>query len=122
MAKKILIIEDYPATAKMVAEILEMEGFTATIAPNGAIGLEKAMSEKPDLIFLDVMLPEIDGLEVCRRLRATPQTQNTPIVMISVKSADGDIKLGLEKGANEYVTKPFDPFKLVDVAKKYLMP
>jgi DNA-binding response OmpR family regulator len=120
VAKKILIIEDYPATAKMVADILEMEGFVTITATSGTTGLEKALAENPELIFLDVMLPEMDGLEVCRRLRANAQTQKTPIVMISVKSANGDIRRGLERGANEYVTKPFDPFKLVEVAKKYL--
>jgi DNA-binding response OmpR family regulator len=120
MAKKVLIIEDYPATSKMIAEILEMEGFQATIAPDGNLGLEKAVADKPDLILLDIMLPGIDGLEVCARLRANPQTKDIPVIMVSVKASDEDVKTGLNKGANGYISKPFDPFKLLEVVKKQI--
>ena len=120
MAKKILIVEDYPATSKMIAEILEMEGFEAVIAPDGNSGVQKAVSEKPDLILLDIMLPGIDGLEVCSRLRANPETKDIPVIMVSVKAADDDVKAGLNRGANGYVAKPFDPFKLLEVVKKHL--
>jgi two-component system response regulator MtrA len=120
MAKKVLIIEDYPATSKMIAEILEMEGFVPIIAPDGTIGLDKAKSEKPDLILLDIMLPGLDGLEVCSRLRADENTKNIPVVMVSVKASDADVRSGLGKGANSYIAKPFDPFKLLEVVKKYL--
>jgi DNA-binding response OmpR family regulator len=120
MAKKILIIEDYPATSKMIAEILEMEGFEAIIAPDGATGLEKAAAEKPNLILLDIMLPGMDGLEVCTRLRANMETKDIPVIMVSVKASDEDIKSGLNRGANGYVSKPFDPFKLIEIVKKHL--
>jgi DNA-binding response OmpR family regulator len=120
MAKKVLIIEDYPATSKMIAEILEMEGYQAVIAADGLVGVEKAKSEKPDLILLDIMLPGIDGLEVCSRLRANDQTKNIPVIMVSVKASAEDVKTGLDKGANGYVSKPFDPFKLLEVVKKHL--
>lgn len=120
MAKKILIIEDYPATAKMMSEILEIEGFESIIAPDGSVGIEKALSEKPELILLDIMLPGMDGLEVCTKLRANPATMNIPVIMVSVKAADEDVKAGMAKGANGYVTKPFDPFKLLEIVKKNL--
>lgn len=120
MSKKILIVENYPATSKMVADILEMEGFIPVIAPDGTLGLEKAQTEKPDLILLDIMLPGINGLEVCSRLKANPETKAIPVIMVSVKTSDEDVKLGLAKGANGYVAKPFDPFKLVEIVKKLL--
>ncbi|MFA5113626.1 MAG: response regulator [Candidatus Margulisiibacteriota bacterium] len=120
MAKKVLIVEDYPATSKMIAEILEMEGYQAVIAADGLLGVEKALSEKPDLILLDIMLPGIDGLEVCSRLRANEQTKDIPVIMVSVKASDEDVKTGLGKGANGYISKPFDPFKLLEVVKKHL--
>ena len=120
MAKKILIIEDYPATSKMIADILEMEGFTPLIASDGTVGLEKAATEQPALILLDIMLPGINGLEVCSRLRADPRTKDVPVIMVSVKSSNEDVKAGLAKGANGYVAKPFDPFKLLEIVKQHL--
>jgi DNA-binding response OmpR family regulator len=120
MAKKILIIEDYPATSKMIADILEMEGFTPLIAPDGTIGLEKAAAEQPALILLDVMLPGINGLEVCNRLRDNPQTKDIPVIMVSVKASNDDVKAGIAKGANGYIAKPFDPFKLLEIVKRHL--
>ena len=118
--KKVLIIEDYPATAKMIAEILEMEGINASISPEGRSGIEKAASEKPNLILLDVMLPEMDGLAVCEKLKGDPKTKDIPVIFVSVKGTEEDIKAGMEKGATAYIPKPFDPFKLVEIVKKTL--
>jgi DNA-binding response OmpR family regulator len=120
MAKRILIIEDYPATSKMISEIMEMEGYETIIAPDGNSALEKAISEKPDLVLLDIMLPGIDGLDVCTQLRSNPQTRDIPVIMVSVKASDEDIRAGLGRGADGYIPKPFDPFKLIDVVKKHL--
>jgi DNA-binding response OmpR family regulator len=120
MAKKVLIIEDYPATSKMIAEVLQMEGMTAIIEPDGKDGLIRASKEKPDLILLDIMLPTMSGLEVCSALKNDPETKNIPVIMISVKASDEDVKIGLSKGANGYVSKPFDLFKLLDIVKKQL--
>ena len=119
MAKKILIIEDYPATSKMIQEMLEMEGFESSVVVDGKIGLEKAAAEKPDLILLDIMLPGIDGLDVCTQLKNDPQTKDIPVIMVSVKASNEDMKAGLARGANGYIPKPFDPFKLIEVVKKY---
>ena len=120
MAKKVLIVEDYPATSKMMAEILEMEGIQSVITPDGVDGLEKATKEKPDLILLDIMLPGMSGLEVCSNLKSNPVTKDIPVIMVSVKAADADVKNGLAKGADGYLSKPFDPFKLIEVVKKNL--
>ena len=118
MQKKILIIEDYPATSRMVAEILEMEGFATVAAFDGKTGIEKAIQENPDLILLDIMLPGMDGLEVCDHLQADPQTKNIPIIFVTVKASAEDVKIGLGKGASGYISKPFDPFKLIEVVKE----
>ena len=120
MGKKVLIIEDYPATSKMISEILEMEGITALIEPDGRLGLDLAVKEKPDLILLDIMLPTMSGLEICTNLKTNPETKNIPVIMVSVKASDEDIKAGLSKGANGYISKPFDLFKLLEVVKKQL--
>jgi DNA-binding response OmpR family regulator len=120
MAKKVLIIEDYPATSKMIAEILAMEGIATMIEPEGRRGLDLAAKEKPDLILLDIMLPTMSGLEICSNLKTNPETKNIPVIMVSVKASDEDIKAGLAKGANDYLSKPFDLFKLVAVVKKQL--
>ncbi len=120
MAKKVLIIEDYPATSKMIAEMLEMEGLTALVEPDGRDGLNRALKEKPDLILLDIMLPTMSGLEVCAALKNDPGTKDIPVIIISVKASDEDVKTGLAKGADGYVAKPFDLFKLLEIVKKQL--
>jgi DNA-binding response OmpR family regulator len=120
LAKKILIIEDYEATAKMIADILAMKGYESIIAYNGNDGYEKALTEKPDLILLDIMMPGINGLEVCKQLKSNPETKNTPVIIVSVKSSREDIAAGKEKGAEDYIPKPFEPFELLEAVNKYL--
>lgn len=120
MPKKVLIIEDYPATSKMIAEMLEMEGLTTLVEPDGLGGLSRAVREKPDLVLLDIMLPTMSGLEVCAALKSDPATRDIPVIIISVKASDEDVRTGLAKGANGYLAKPFDLFKLLEVVKKQL--
>ncbi len=120
MSKKVLIIEDYPATSKMIAEMLGMEGLTALVEPDGRDGLDRAIKEKPDLILLDIMLPTMSGLEVCSALKNDPATKDIPVIIISVKASDEDVKTGLAKGADGYLSKPFDLFKLLEIVKKQL--
>ncbi|MBC7324854.1 MAG: response regulator transcription factor [Moorella sp. (in: Bacteria)] len=107
---KILIVDDEPAILELVAFNLEQAGFTTITASDGAEALQKAAAEKPDLIILDVMLPSIDGFEVCRNLRARG---NTPILMLTARREEVDRVLGLELGADDYLTKPFSPRELV---------
>lgn len=112
-AKKILIVEDERDILQLVKLYLEKEGYRTVTAVTGAEGLNSAKSDKPDLIILDLMLPEIDGLEVCKRLRASQETAMLPIIMLTAKAEESDTVIGLELGADDYVTKPFSPKALV---------
>jgi DNA-binding response OmpR family regulator len=100
--------------------ILAKQGHTLLVATNGEDGLAKARAEKPDLILLDIMMPRIDGYEVARRIREDAEISATPIIMLSAKAQDDDVKKGLEVGVNEYITKPFSPEHLVHVVNDYL--
>ena len=113
MSKKILVVEDEPEIAQLVTHYLEKEGFRAITALNGFEALKKVKEDKPDLVVLDLMLPELDGLDVCKRLRSTPNTAMLPIIMLTAKAEESDTIIGLELGADDYVTKPFSPKALV---------
>lgn len=113
MAKRILVVEDNPSVNRLVCYILEREGYQVLSASNGMEGLRIAREEKPDLLVLDVMLPGLDGFELCHRLRADPQTGWLPILMFSAKSQDADMSTGLRLGADDYLTKPADPLEIV---------
>lgn len=113
MAKRILLVEDDPSLLRAVSYILEKEGYEVLTAMNGLDGLTKAKGENPDLLILDVMLPGIDGFEVCHRLRAESQTAQLPILMLSAKGQAADKTMGLEVGANEYLTKPVERLVLL---------
>ena len=107
--KKILIVEDERDILQLVKLYLEKEGFRTITATTGTEGLNSAKQDKPDLIVLDLMLPEIDGLEVCKRLRSAPETAMLPIIMLTAKAEESDQVIGLELGADDYVMKPFSP-------------
>ena len=111
--KKILIVEDEQDIAQLVKHYLEKEGFHSNIAKTGLEALKLAVSEHPDLVILDLMLPQIDGLEVCKALRHKPETALLPIIMLTAKKEESDTIVGLELGADDYVTKPFSPKTLV---------
>ena len=107
MSKKILVIEDDPSTLRLIKYTLQQEGYQVLTAPNGLEGLRTAKNEEPDLIILDVLLPGIDGYEICHRLRAEPQTAQLPILMVSGKAREIDKATGLKMGADDYITKPW---------------
>jgi two-component system phosphate regulon response regulator PhoB len=107
--KKILIVEDEKDIAELIAFNLEEEGFEIVSASSGEEGLTKAVSEKPDLVLLDIMLPGINGLDVCRVMKSDDKTRHIPIMMLTARNDDVDIITGLEIGADDYVTKPFSP-------------
>ena len=113
MAKKILIIEDDPATTRLVDYSLRHEGYQVSTASNGLDGIRKATKEAPDLIILDVMLPGMDGFEICHRLRAEPATAKLPVLMFSAKAQEMDKNTGLLVGADAYLTKPATPNSIV---------
>ena len=112
-AKKVLIVEDEKDILQLVKLYLEKEGYRTVTASTGSEGLAQVRSEKPDLVVLDLMLPEIDGLEICKRLRSAPDTAMLPIIMLTAKAEESDTIIGLELGADDYVTKPFSPKTLV---------
>ena len=120
MAKKILIIEDDPAVLRAISYMLEKEGYGVLTAVNGLEGLRKAKEENPDLLVLDVMLPGIDGYEICHRLRAESQTAQLPILMLSAKGQAADKATGLGVGANEYLTKPVERLVLLSKVEALL--
>jgi len=111
--KKILIIEDEKEILDLVRMYLEKEGYRTRTALTGLEGLKQVKSENPDLVVLDLMLPELDGFEVCKRLRADSKTAMLPIIMLTAKAEEADQIVGLELGADDYVTKPFSPKALV---------
>ena len=107
MGRKILVVDDEAVLVETIAYNLEQAGYQVTTAADGASALELARRESPDLIILDIMLPEMDGLEVCRQLRRDSGTAATPIIMLTAKGDEIDKVVGLEVGADDYVTKPF---------------
>lgn len=109
----ILIIEDEHDIRELISYNLESEGWNTVKAAAGNEGLELALKNTPDLILLDIMLPDIDGLEVCRKLKRTDSTKDIPIIMLTAKSEDSDVISGLELGAEDYITKPFSPRVLI---------
>ncbi|MFH1684055.1 MAG: response regulator [Candidatus Margulisiibacteriota bacterium] len=118
--QKILIIEDHPVTSQMIANILKMEGINVMVAADGKTGIAKAKAEPPNLILLDIMMPEMDGFEVCAKLKSDPETAKTPIVIVSVCDSGDSIKKGKDLGADGYIAKPFDPEELVKIIRKYI--
>ncbi|MDB5057436.1 MAG: DNA-binding response regulator [Chloroflexi bacterium] len=114
---RILVVEDEPTVSDVVARYLRREGYQVGLASDGNEGLRMALQCQPDLVVLDIMLPGLDGLEVCRRLRATCQT---PVIMLTAKVDDGDAILGLGLGADDYMRKPFSPPELIARVKAVL--
>ncbi len=115
--KHILIIEDELNIAELERDYLEIEGFQASIEQNGHLGLARALSENWDLIMVDLMLPGMDGFEICRTIR---QSSGVPIIMISARSEDIDKIRGLGLGADDYITKPFSPVEMVARVKAHM--
>lgn len=114
---KILIVEDEITIAELEKDYLELSGFEVEVANEGETGLQKALSEEYDLLILDLMLPGVDGFEICRQVRVE---KNTPIIMVSAKKDDIDKIRGLGLGADDYMTKPFSPSELVARVKAHL--
>ena len=120
MSKKILVIEDEKEILDLVTLYLEKEGFRTMTASNGLDGLKLARAEHPDLVLLDLMLPEMNGLDVCKRIRGDRSIASTPIIMLTAKVEETDQVIGLELGADDYVTKPFSPKALMARVKAML--
>ncbi len=120
MKQKILVVDDEPEAVELVEFNLKQAGYNVSTAADGAEALKKARAQTPDLIVLDVMLPEMDGFEICKTLRLDTTTAKVPIIMLTAKAAEIDRVLGLELGADDYLTKPFSPRELMLRVKKIL--
>jgi DNA-binding response OmpR family regulator len=112
-AARVLVVEDERDVAELLRYNLAKEGFDVAIAPHGADALRAAREQQPDVILLDIMVPQLNGWEVCRRLKEDPETRAIPIIMVTGRAEEGDKVLGFELGADDYVTKPFSPRELV---------
>ncbi|MCB0068163.1 MAG: response regulator, partial [Caldilineaceae bacterium] len=104
MSTTILLVDDDPVLSELVSYILKAEGYNAVVANDGEDGLRKFQSSNPDLVVLDVTMPEMDGFEVCQRIR---RTSSVPVIMLTAQGAEDSIVKGLDMGADDYVTKPF---------------
>ena len=119
-AKSVLVVEDDREINSLIGAYVEISGLGHRAAFNGANAVRTAERETPAAVVLDLMLPDIDGYEVCRRLRANPATAKTPIIILSALGGEEDRKRGRECGANEHLTKPFDPDQFMRVLKDHV--
>ncbi len=120
MPQHILTIEDEPDIAHLIKLYLEKEGFRVIHISDGARGLSEVLRLKPNLLILDLMLPGMDGLEICKKIREKPETRTLPVLMLTAKGEEVDKILGLEFGADDYLTKPFSPREMVARVKALL--
>jgi len=111
---KILVVDDEIYIVHILDFSLGMEGYEVITALDGEQALEKLKSDRPDLIVLDIMMPKLDGYEVCKAIKSDPETRQIPVILLSAKGRNVDQKLGFDVGADDYITKPFSPRKLVE--------
>ncbi|MGK2950452.1 MAG: response regulator transcription factor [Acidimicrobiales bacterium] len=110
----VLIVEDDPVILRLLEVNFDLEGFTVLLAHDGAEGIEVARTERPDVIVSDIMMPRVSGLELLAALKGDDATSAIPIILLSAKAQTADLKAGTEAGADDYVTKPFEPLDLVE--------
>jgi DNA-binding response OmpR family regulator len=110
----VLVVEDDPVILRLLEVNFQLEGFTVLLAHDGAEGIDLARAHKPDLIISDIMMPRTSGLELVAALKGEPDTKGIPIILLSAKAQTSDLKVGMDAGADDYVTKPFEPLDLVD--------
>ncbi len=119
--KKILIVEDEESLLRLESILLTSKGYDVKGVPNGQAALEAIASQKPDLILLDIMLPEIDGFEVCRRIKTAKDTSHIPVIMLTAKKCQDDFSRGQEVGADWYITKPFKSSMVIETIQRFLL-
>ncbi|MFM7186400.1 MAG: response regulator transcription factor [Armatimonadota bacterium] len=117
---RILVTDDEPNIVRLIQVNLERQGFQVETANNGAQALEKIRANRPDLLVSDVMMPEMDGFELLSNIRRDPVLENLPVIMLTAKAQDRDVLEGYTRGADMYLTKPFNPIELVTFAKRLL--
>ncbi len=118
--KTIMIVDDEEALVEIIRIKLESEGYNVMVAYDGKEALEKINKQKPNLILLDIMMPELNGFEVCKKLKNNESLKYIPVIMLSAKAQEVDIKKGREVGAIDYITKPFDFAQMIEVIKNHL--
>lgn len=116
----VLVVEDSIPQREMITELLRGSGLEVAIANDGVEALERIQGSPPDLVVLDIVMPRMNGYELCRRLKADPATQNVPVVMCSSKGEEFDRYWGMKQGADAYIAKPFQPTELVGTVKQLL--
>jgi CheY-like chemotaxis protein len=120
MSPRVLVVDDDPQVLRLMRVNLELEGYDVVSAPDGEEALEAVVTERPDVVVCDVMMPGVDGLTVLRSLRSNPQFSKIPFVVVSAKAQRSDVKAALDMGADTYITKPFDPQDLLDAVEHLL--
>ncbi len=120
MAAHIMAVDDDPLIRRLVQMNLQRQGYRVTLASNGVEALQQLEDERPDLLVLDISMPEMDGIELLRRLRAAPDTADIRVIMLSAKAQEADIHEGHRSGANAYLTKPFSPQALIETVQEVL--
>ena len=120
MPATILVVDDDPVILQLLQVNFEMEGFTVITAADGQEGVDRTRADRPDVIVSDVMMPKKSGLELVAELKGDPDTASIPVLLLTAKAQQADIADGLEKGADDYVTKPFEPLELVDRVNRLL--
>ena len=113
VAARVLVVDDDPVIQRLLKVNFEMEGYVVLMANDGVDGLEKARAERPDIVVLDIMMPRMSGLDVTKALKADPDTASIPILLLSAKAQEADLRAGDESGADDYLTKPFEPLLLL---------
>jgi twitching motility two-component system response regulator PilH len=120
MARKILVVDDSPSELRLMQSALEGHGYEILTAADGEQALRQALEQHPDLIVLDVILPKRNGYQVCRQLKQAPATKGIKIIMVTGKTQDSDRFWGIKQGADEYITKPFEPRQLLASIERHL--
>jgi DNA-binding response OmpR family regulator len=120
MPVTVLVVEDDPVILRLLEVNFELEGFGVLLAHDGAEGIAAAREHKPDMIVSDIMMPHTSGLELVQTLKSDPETKGIPIILLSAKAQTADLKVGLDAGADGYVTKPFEPLDLVERVNELL--
>jgi DNA-binding response OmpR family regulator len=120
MAHRVLVVDDDPVIVRLLEVNLNLDGYEVETATRGEQALERARETNPDLLILDVMMPGLDGWDTCRRLREQPRFAETPVVFLSARSQDDDRSKGLDLGPVAYLTKPFDPVRLMELVRRML--
>lgn len=118
--KKILVVEDEESLLKLESILLTSKGYEVKGVSNGPAALEALAEEKPDLVLLDIMLPAMDGFEVCRRIKSDPATKDLPVIMLTAKKSREDMARGQEVGADWYITKPFKSANVIETIQRFL--